>query len=305
MNENGQLVQYGTDPSDYSTDVLATFARNFVAIAPESFLLYFAPFAPHFPPISAQRHEGELAALELPEAPSYREADVSDKPPYIRARKRALEGGDGDPFTKAWSLWVKTLERRAELETLLAVDEAVASILDALSQRGSEQRTVVIYTSDNGRLRGEHWSYGKNDPYEESVRVPLVMVYPGEITPGTTSDAVVANIDLAPTIADLSGVPIPASVEGVSLRPLFRKGARLERREILLEWWGGGHPLLAPMFHALRADGWKFVLYDDGFEELYDLRADPYELDNLAVLEPTQPKLKELRALLKSRAPLT
>lgn len=297
LNENGASRAYGTAPEDYSTDVLAAFATRFVAEAEEPFFLYFAPFAPHLPSLPAERHKGLSAKAVIPVPVP--EADTTDKPRHVRSRRAALEGEPTEPFAQLWVRHVRRHNPRLELESLLAVDDAVAGILDELDKRGVEGRTLVVYTSDNGALAGEHWSWGKNDAYEESIKIPLIMRLPGTIPRGSRSAELVANIDFAPTIAALTGAAVVGEIDGVSLVPVL-KGQRLPREEVLLEWWSSadGPPIATPGFHGIRARDWKYVAYRDGFEELYDLANDPGELENLAVEDPEHPRMAEMRARL-------
>ncbi len=278
LNENGTMVSYGDAPEDYSTDVLVRFAVEFLRSAPEPFFLYLAPYAPHVPPVPAERHIGAYADLEPTADPSRFEADVSDKPKYVHNHKEALEA---EPFltTGEWKSHF-----RGTMESLLALDEGIDRLFDALDARAIAGRTLILYISDNGMLFGSHWGMAKSFPYEGSIKVPFYAWYPKEIAPGSATDAIVANIDVAPTICAIAGVDPPARNQGRSLRPLF-SGGSVGRTSIFLEWLRDP-PGMGPWL-GIRAPGWKYIWYaQDGFEELYDLAGDPYELDNLAVVSP-------------------
>lgn len=279
LNENGTMVEYGKDPEDYSTDVLSGFATDFVRSAPEPFFLYFAPYAPHIPPVPAERHAGVYAGLEPLPDPSRFEEDVSDKPQYVQDQKAYWET---HPFIQTGE-WLTHF--RGTMESLLALDEGIGRVLDVLDSRGIAERTLVLYLSDNGMLFGRHWGLTKVWPYEGSIKVPLYMRYPPEIVPGSSTNAIVANIDMAATICDVAGIDPPGRSEGLSLRPLF-SGGSLPRESIYLEWLENTRSTTGPWL-GIRERRWKYIWYvNNGFDELYHLSKDPYELDNLAVVNP-------------------
>jgi arylsulfatase A-like enzyme len=176
--------------------------------------------------------------------------------------------------------------RRKQYEAVQAVDEAVAAIVAELTATGRISNTVLIFTSDQGITWGEHrWQTNKNVPYEESIRLPLVIRYDPLTTEARTETSLVANVDLPPTIAQLAGASMPSSVEGLSLVPFLQgDGQTVWRSEFPLEWLKGGN---VPGYCGLRGvdeNGHQFVYvrYKTGEEELYDLQEDPFELDNLA-----------------------
>ncbi len=284
LNENGREVAYGSQPSDYLTDVLVEKAVAFIQSAAgdrtRPFFLYFAPYAPHAegvpngPPTPAPRHKGALAHMTAPRPPSFNEADVSDKPSHIQRL----------PVLNAKQIDELDHEYRTRLEALLAVDEAVERIVKALADRGELANSYIFFMSDNGYLLGQHRQpRGKNQPYEESIRVPLVVRGPG-VSAGQSVDYFALNIDFAPTIAELAGASIPPSVDGRSLVPLLR-GANpplATRQDFLVESYR--QPQAPPTFqsyYALRTQDTLYVEYASGERELYDLKADPYQLSSL------------------------
>ena len=202
LNENGEIVAYGDEPGDYLTDVLAKKATGVVADAarePNPFLLIVAPLAPHDKgslegsgaerdPRPAPRHLGSYE--QLPTALA--DPDDGDDPPAaLAARARTTRARIAAGELEAVA--------RGRLESLLAVDEMVAGLIAELKATSSLDETVFIFTSDNGFLLGEHGLVGKELAYEESARVPLIVSGPG-FSRGETSDQLVANIDVAPTI---------------------------------------------------------------------------------------------------------
>ncbi|MCH7663904.1 MAG: DUF4976 domain-containing protein [Chloroflexi bacterium] len=139
--------------------------------------------------------------------------------------------------------------------------------------------------SDNGEAWGEHrLSSAKNCPYEECIRVPFIVYYPALITEARVEEKQVLNIDIAATIADLVGIPIPGSVDGISFLPLLTNPDAPWREGFIIEHWRTeeGFGSILPDFVGIRTAKWKYIRYETGELELYDLENDPYELENLA-----------------------
>jgi arylsulfatase A-like enzyme len=278
------VVQYGSAPREYSTDVFRRQAVWFIRSVPQGTPLFLVvtPFAPHGPYTAARRHDGDLASAAVRLGPAVNEADVSDKPAYIAARGILSEGR------------IRT-STRDQWESLLAVDDLVSQIMVTLQETGRRNDTIVIFTSDNGRANREHRWWGKQVPYEESIRVPLIVSMPGEVPADTVSDALVSNVDLAPTIADFAGATL--SADGVSLRPLLTDTASSARDAVVLEHLDeAGQPV--PTYCGVRTPGFTFVHYLTGEEELYDLARDPRQLQNVVSVRPN--KAAQLRALTES-----
>jgi arylsulfatase A-like enzyme len=270
LYENGVLRSYGSNPEDYSTDVLARKSVDFIraneAVDDQPFFLYVGTTAPHKPAIPAPRHRNTLQGLTPHRPPSFNEANISDKPQWVQT-----------PLLTASEVAQMDQRRQAAIESMLSVDEAIASIIDSLRVNGELERTVILFTSDNGLLFGEHRQYGKRAAYEESIRVPLI-VRDGRNLTSRTVQQIALNIDLAPTLAELAGVPIPATVDGRSLAP-FLSGASIPwRTDFLIENWS--HEL-GEEHIALRTDRWMYAEYINGDRELYDLLNDPHELNSL------------------------
>ena len=285
LNENGTLVHYGHAPADYSTDLLAARAVDFVsAKADVPFFAVYAPFAPHEPAVPAPRHAGTFAGIDPWRPPNWCEADVSDKPVWVQFMS-AITVPEG--LAKNDALRIR------QLETLLAVDEAVAAMLATLEKLGLTDETLVVFTSDNGFMWREHWWTGKLAAYEESLRVPLVVRLPVLEPLPRTAAGMALNIDLAPTFVELAGLPIRATVDGASLLGLLA-GAPW-RTDFLFENWGA--PIIRPNV-GVRTGRWKLIVTtSDGFVELYDLLADPFELQNHA----GDPAYADVQAALTTR----
>jgi N-acetylglucosamine-6-sulfatase len=300
LNSNGRLHTYGSGPSDYQTDVLSSKADRFVrhsARHRRPFFLTFAPGAPHEEPDRlfgpsphrnprpAPRDLNRFDHRRLPRPPNFNERKIGDKPPFLRDHR--LRHKDIRRLTTLY---------RSRLESLLAVDDAVGRLIHTLRRAGELDRTVFIFTSDNGFLLGQHRQTGKELPYEESMRVPLIVRGPG-FPAGARRRQLVANIDLAPTITSVARAPGRRRMDGVSLVPLARHPARGRRRDILFE---RSH-FEGRSFAAIRTRRYVLVKWHRG-RELYDLKRDPDELRNRAgvptyarVRRALVPRLHDLR----------
>src|SRR5262249_18646733 len=175
LNENGRLVRYGKTPEDYSTDVLGSKAVSFVRSAKGPFFLYFAPVAPHLPAIPAPSDIATPLKL-APPRPDFDEADLADKP--WRALYHRLYS------RRALSYLDRDIEGR-QVRSLWDLDRQVGALVEALKEKGVLGNTIILYASDNGFLWGEHRLGGKLWPYEESIRVPLVVRVPWRSAWGT------------------------------------------------------------------------------------------------------------------------
>lgn len=283
LNDNGTVVSRGDAEEDYYTDVLAQRAKDYVRRAaeePEPFFLYLAPAAPHGPFVPAPRHEEEYPDAIAPRPPSFGEPDVGDKPAWVR-NMPVMNPAATAQVDEAY---------RSRLRMLLSLDALVAGLVEELENTGELDNTYVFFTSDNGFHLGEHrLVLGKRTVYEEAVRVPLAVRGPG-VPAGQVAGQMALNIDLAPTLAELSGVSAPPFVDGRSLVPLLGGAPPATwRSAFLLEHHSGGKvPHLAPTYAAVRTRTHKYVVHDTGEKELYDLFSDPYELQSVhATADPT------------------
>lgn len=305
VNDNGRIVHFGNDPKDYYTDVMVDNAVDFILHAPATapWFLVVDFIAPHDgsdwpfdasdPPKSgeplvrdeggyprpAPRHDGLLDQHARTLPPSFNEPDVSDKPWKIRNHA---------PLLSAEQIAEIDRRYRKRLESLLAVDEGVARICKALDESGRAQETYVFFTSDNGYMQGEHrLTDVKLHPYEESIRVPLIVRGPG-VPAGVVVDKLVVNVDCTPTIVEIAQAKAGIEPEGRSLLPLIARPDSEWRTDLLLE---------CPIFHfrGVRTETYAYVEYDyneDGVVddvELYNLKRDefhptpdPFELENRA-----------------------
>ncbi|MGZ4689503.1 MAG: sulfatase-like hydrolase/transferase [Acidimicrobiia bacterium] len=323
LNDNGRIVHYGYGARDYGTDVYSHRTSEFVTRAAHDgkpFFAYLALYAPHVPATAAPRDASTFPGVKAPRSPSYNEADMRDKPTWLRSVPL---------MSAATKARVDELYRH-RLQSLQAVDDSVAELMDTLQHNGQLRNTYILFTSDNGYHLGQHrMPAGKLTAYDEDIHVPLVVRGPG-VPEGRTRDQIVGNVDFAPTFAELAGAKAPQFVDGRSLVPLLRSGSPPDhwRQAYLVEHWlqtrKDGQDigrLLAPLepiandqraldettalehphpsgqkhardpipeFHAIRTAQYLYVEYSGGERELYDLKKDPYELDNIAGSAPAK-----------------
>ena len=170
--------------------------------------------------------------------------------------------------------------------------------MDLLRHRGLLENTLILYMGDNGFACGEHGLIDKRQAYEESMRIPMLMLAPG-VPGGTVVDEVVANIDVASTMLDAAALRPPSGLDGRSMLPLLRDDDTLWRTELLYEYfWEHNFPQ-TPTVHALRGDRYKYIRYHGiwDLDELYDLRDDPHETRNLIA----SPEHREIAAEMNRR----
>jgi N-acetylglucosamine-6-sulfatase len=303
-NDQGTIRHFGTAASDYQTDVLKRRAKAFVGTSVTTgkpFFAYVAPIAPHrekgsVKPVPAPRDEHTYDGLKAPRTPSFNEPDVSDKPSWIRKLPKL------SATEKA-----KIDDRHASrAESLQAVDDLVAGVVGKLSEEGVLGNTYIFFTSDNGEHEGEHRIPAKKArPYEEDVRMPLLVRGPG-VAAGHQVSKLVLNTDYLPTFTDLA---CPSSSpcntqnysyvpDGRSLRPVLKGNATAWRSAVLLEAHHTPEGGATPASSGIRTSGTKYVEYALGKRELYFLGHDPYEQWNTyPAAKPSARLVSRLHAL--------
>ncbi len=308
LNINGKVSRkFGGhrlhDPRVYFTDVITQYATRYIDQAPDDqpIFLYLAHRAPHEdvpPPVGPEpspRDEKGKRKIAIPHPPGYDEANVSDKPQWVR----------NEPPLTAREKRQATHRARRRRACLRAVDRSVETVIKALAADGRLDNTYIFFLSDNGFFLGEHrFPKGKVRAYEPSTHVPLMVSGPG-IPHGKASSELVGNIDIAPTILKLAGATATRPIDGRSLLPFLLNPSKRTRRPILLEAYrakpGRGQAISgaasrrdrgtravaavngrtkAPNYQAIVFGRYKLVRYIEG-RELYDLKRDPYELHNL------------------------
>jgi arylsulfatase A-like enzyme len=299
MNDNGTIVSYGSSSYHYQTDVVSRRAVQFLndteANDSKPFFLFITPTAPHVEMYDdatlyddysdqwawdirpAPRHLGTVT-LPLPAPPAFNEADTSDKPGWVQSRP-SLSATDIANFTRQY---------QDRIGAMRAVDDLIGSVLSTLNKNGEWSSTVFLFTSDNGFLLGEHRLTEKEAAYEETIRVPLY-VRRLWLTAQSSSEALVVNTDLAPTIAELAGAVPGLPVDGTSMVPLLDNPTLAWRKRFLVEHKKSVDNIFAiPDYGAVRtgpaapeAPNQLYVQYIDGTIEFYDLGVDPKQLVSL------------------------
>jgi len=300
-------VAYGSDPEDYSTDVLREKAKAFISDSValgQPFFLYLAFKAPHLPQIPAPRHEGWFEGIPPWRPPSHNEPDVSDKPTWLQNTPQLTpaEVADLDQV------------RIDQLEMLQAVDEAIGGsatygivgIMEHLRNLGIADDTIVVFFSDNGWHWGEHRTRAKLKPYEESIRSPMLVRYPKLVPLPRAETRFALNIDLAPTFSELAGATAPIPQDGVSLVRALDGTAPTWRTDFLTEGWPNNR-----VWASVREAQWKYIELPvvpgdpmTAFElELYDLTSDPYEETNVATDSQHAARIAAMAARLRQLRP--
>jgi arylsulfatase A-like enzyme len=294
------------DPVHLETEVIPAKVRQFLDQRdPEKpFNLSVSFKAPHgpfggFAREFAQRFEGTLMPLGATANPE----EAARQPDFLR---HSLEAPRGWEMAHDQGLQSNTQKMLREYHRLVeGLDKGVGEILAELDRRGLAENTVVIFTSDNGHLHGEHGFFGKWLLYEESLRVPLLIADPRLPAKdrGRVSDVLVLNIDLAPTMLALGGVPVPPTMQGLSLVPLLSDPSLALRDSFFCEHLYE-HDVTSPVFHIVPSEGlrtkdWKYIRYvknpgPEG-EQLFDLAADPLETKNLIADPGASEQLNRLR----------
>ena len=286
----------------YVTDILTDRAVEFLqAPRKKPFLLYLAhkQVHPNTGPsaiggdgyIPAERHRGKYADLEIKRRPNA--AIVPrDKPALMRKVDDLPQLGVETQTTDE--------EIRLRWESMLAIDESIGRVRATLAAIGQLENTVIVFAGDNGYFYGEHGlSFERRLAYEESAGIPLVIRFPSMVKPGTVSDALVLNVDVAPTLLDLARIRPSSPTDGRSLVPLLSGKTERWRNSILIEHFNEPRfPRTREMgYQAVRTRTHKYIRYVrlQGMDELYDLTADPFELNNLAADPAHASRLKELQ----------
>jgi len=284
FNVDGEVVpQMG-----YLTDELTDYAINWLEQERDPsrpFFLYLSHKAVHSDPLPAQRHAGMYAETEfaLPESAANTPENYAGKPMWVYNQRNTWHGIDF--FYHSDMAMQEYL--RFYYETLQSVDESVARIMASLEEQGLADDTLIVFTSDNGLMIGEHGLIDKRTAYEPSVRVPMIMYAPGYVPAGVTNTGRIRNLDFAPTLLGVAGVEIPAHFEGQNTWPLILGEIAPEYWEtddfIYEYYWEYNFPMTPTTFSITRGD-LKYIQYYGVYdiEELYDLRNDPHEMNNLA-----------------------
>jgi len=323
VNENGKRIQVSGYMTDYLNGKAIDFVNESVDKNPDQpFLLYLSHKAVHIPYLPAPRHENNYADFRYT-PPASASDDLSDQP---TAQART----SGKPLTltnpkKAKYETIENLDRlpepqeprwgrgkdpesniRDQMSSLQSVDDGVGQLLSLLKERGILDQTMIIFTSDNGFLQGEHGVFNqKRVAFEESIRIPLLIRYPSLIQPASVSNRFVLNVDLAPTFLELAGIEVPPVIQGKSLLPLFgdTEGKSVDWRDhFVAEYFMEKSSRSFPSWQMIRAGDWKYIHYPnlEGADELYHLASDSHEMRNRIEDPETGTSVKKLKRQLDS-----
>jgi N-acetylglucosamine-6-sulfatase len=305
FNINGEQIQF----EGYTTDLLTDQAIDFIERQPadKPYFCMLSHKAVHEPFDPAPRHKDAFGSDTVDPEPASWSQDFADKPDWQRRqrsrdvrwhyRTRDMET-EQLPDRIPQQAWGKGNRYVDQLRCAASVDDGIGRIIEVLRQRGTLDNTLIVFASDNGYFHGEHRRWDKRLAYEESIRIPMIVVYPGKIQAGSTVSELVTNTDFAPTILGYAGLPIPPLMQGSDMRPLFEQENPVWRESVFYEYWKDlVHSI--PTMTAVRTDRYKLITYPeiDDMDELFDLQEDPHEMNNLVV----DPEYDELYAQMREK----
>ncbi len=287
---NGARVKFRGHADDVVGDQALAVLRSRPKDRPFCLLCHFK--SPHRAWVPAPRFEHAFDDVEIPEPATFNDT-LEGRPAAVRQHDLAVATMP-DFVERGVPASLPPDERKRQnlqamvkniYRVLLSVDENVGRVLDLLDKEGLAENTVVLYTSDNGFFHGEHGFFDKRLMYEPSIRVPMLMRFPARLKPGRTDAAhMVLNIDIAPTMLELCGLPVPTGMHGRSMVPLLDEGRAPWRDAFLYEYFEYPASHCIRKNRGVRTDRWKLIQYWEQPEEweLYDLQSDPDEVRNLA-----------------------
>lgn len=299
LNINGKRTKFSD--STYIADLLTEHTVNWMDHRDKKkpFFVYLSHKGVHAMFEPAKRHRGKYKDKPVPLPPSYyltapdqyKEGNI---PEWVKEQRHSWHGVD---YMYHGQIDFETFYRRY-LETLLSVDESVGKVMDYLKEHNLDKNTLVIYMGDNGFSFGEHGLIDKRHAYEESMRVPMLAKCPSLIKAGSVTEALVQNIDIAPTLLEYAGVSTPPSMQGKSFLNVLSGKAQAHRDKIFYEYYWEYHFPQTPTMFAVRTDRYKYIHYYGLWtqNELYDLENDPYEMKNLIADPEYKAMTKDLSA---------
>ena len=305
--------------SGYVTDVLTDLSLDWLERRDPSqpFLLWLGHKAPHDPFQYHPRHSDILTNVDVPE-PCTLHDNLAGRPAAALSTQRVerMLGFDKQHLPESIPdglneeqrySWLYQTFIKSYLRCVAAIDENVGRLLGYLDEHNLSDNTIVIYTSDHGFFLGEHGFYDKRYMYEPSIRIPFLIRYPREIPAGTSSRKMALNVDFAPTLLDLAHLEIPNEVQGQSLRSIVSGDNPLTwRKSMYYRYWMHGAHFNVPAHYGIRTENHKLIYYygdplnatgatgdqTNPTWELFDLKRDPEELQNL-YSDPTYAHLRE------------
>ena len=261
-------------------------------------------------------YEGRIAASEnmMEIGKHLNRRDMKQVPPSGLSRKDSLRwlayGDKGQYWSPndtlkgdALKYWKFQTYIKDYLRCVAGIDRAVGSVLDYLEQNGLSENTIVVYTSDQGFYLGEHGWFDKRWMYEESFKMPFLIKNPKIIKAGTSSDAMIMNVDFAPTLLDMAGLEIPSEMQGKSFKGTFEGEEKSQRKSVYYHYYE--YPIWHKVqpHYGIKTDRYKLMHFYYSMDEweLYDLKTDPNEMNNIysdapkELIEKLKRELQELR----------
>jgi arylsulfatase A-like enzyme len=288
MIEMGQRQMHAGYVTDIITDSVLEFLQKRRDPAKPFFVMYHHK-APHRPWQPDAKHKTLYDDLQVPEPPTLWD-DWSNRASAARDQEMTIAkhltptdlketpppGLSGDALTK----WKYQRYIKDYLRCIASVDDNVGRVLDYLDKSGLAANTIVIYTSDQGFFLGDHGWFDKRFMYEESLRMPLLIRWPGHVQPGSTCDKMVLNLDFAETFLDFAGQPAPGDMQGRSFRPILEGKPPADwRTSIYYRYYEYPQPHHVQPHYGVRTDRYKLIFYNlTGEWELFDLQKDAAEM---------------------------
>jgi arylsulfatase A-like enzyme len=281
-----------TIAKEFSSELFSDAAVRFLRDAPQDrpFLAYVAYTAPHDPRMPPKQYADMYDPAKLPVPANF----LPEHP---------FDNGDLRLRDEKLAPWPRTPEivrehLAAYYGMISHLDAQIGRVLDALEAAGHADDTIIVFAGDNGLAVGRHGLLGKQNMYEHSVRVPLVVCAPGVGSPGARCHSLVHLHDVFPTVCDLAGVPVPASVESKSLAPLLADPAARIYDDVYAAY--------RDVQRMVRNERWKLIVYPKaGVTQLFDIQADPLEMQNLAADPSQAERITQMKVRLKAWAERT
>jgi arylsulfatase A-like enzyme len=277
--------------TNYSLELLNDFAQTWHEDG-RPFFLTCQYWAPHGPNLPSPEYVGRHERSSIPKWGNYPD-DYAGKP----KRYERFVSSFFQQLPATWEAWQQVVGLAYDFNTL--VDDQIGRLLTRLEELGLAQNTIVVFSSDHGDMMGSHGLQDKGFMYEEAHRVPLLIHLPGQ-RQGFICSELVYNMDIMPTLFDLIGMELNVEIDAQSLVPLLKDDNKLSRDEIYLEFHGIRY------LHTERGivthQGLKYIFNPADEDELYDLKTDPAEMNNLIAGGATHTQADDLREMLIAAA---
>jgi len=270
-------------PEGYVSDLITEFSLDFLKKNKDhSFFLYMSHKAVHEDFTPAPRHKGKFKYVKMARPVTFPDTDenYSDKPDWVRRQRESCHGIDGLSYTH--NIDIDGFNSRYA-DCLFGLDESIGALTDYLEKEELLEDTLIVYMGDNGFQFGEHGLIDKRVMYEESIRVPFFVHCPSLTAGGRVVEEMILNIDVAPSLLEAGGTPIPPAMHGRYFMPLIKEHTIEWRKDFLYEYfWEDSYPM-TPTIRGLRTDRYSYIKSYGTWDkyELYDIKNDPYQTKNL------------------------